>query len=292
MISAVGDTYNRAGNPAVVFDTIRKRIVLVYARHSAQCGGNCVTGNSVVFSSDDGVTWTRPKNLDNQWDRARNSMPGPGVMVQLTEGDNVGRIVLPSHSGKAYAYVYILYSDDGGETWKISPSSLPGLDETTITQLPNGKVQINSRNKLAKTLGRAVSFSEDDGVTWSEIRYDARLAAPICQGSLATFGGITYFSNPRSSSSRSNINVQCTIDNTMHWAAARLIEVQKTQGYSCLVQGTLMNHADAATHPKGGILYEGPQMDGVWGSILFASFPAGHDSAKSECLLDSDEETD
>merc|ERR1712183_773736 len=92
MLIVVGDHEHRAGNPAVVFDTVRNRIVMVYARHGPFCGGNCVIGNGVVFSSNDGLTWTTPLDLDQQFGVARNSMPGPGVMAQLTTGPYAGRI--------------------------------------------------------------------------------------------------------------------------------------------------------------------------------------------------------
>merc|ERR1712113_352526 len=117
-------------------------------------------------------------------------MPGPGLMVQLSQGargNHLGRIILAAHSQVAYGNVYMLYSDDGGLFWHMSYSALPGLDETAVVQLPNGSVMISSRHKKSMEMGRAFSISDDDGETWGPITFDSRLPVAVCQGSMASF---------------------------------------------------------------------------------------------------------
>ena len=111
-----------------------------------------------------------------------------------------------------------------------------------MTQLTNGSVMVNMRHTSAKTVGRGVAVSNDNGAdivflrcqmytkrrifaktgsgqnignvdkktrccdsagdTFGPITYDSALISPVCQGSLVTFGGATYFSNPESTSGR------------------------------------------------------------------------------------------
>lgn len=46
-----------------------------------------------------------------------------------------------------------------------------------------------SRHGAAKTLGRGLSVSNDNGDTWGPIIFDKQLTSPVCQGSTVTFGG-------------------------------------------------------------------------------------------------------
>ena len=49
-------------------------------------------------------------------------------------------------------------------------------------------------------------FDDDGGETFGPASSDARLADPICQGSIVTFGGATYFSNSASKWLRTPMN--------------------------------------------------------------------------------------
>ena len=47
-----------------------------------------------------------------------------------------------------------------------------------MTQLPNGNLMLNMRHQNAKTLGRGVAFSADNGETWSVTPSLPRARAP------------------------------------------------------------------------------------------------------------------
>ena len=78
------------------------------------------------------------------------------------------------------------------------------MDEATMTQLSNGSVMVNMRHTASKTLGRGVSVSHDNGATFGPISYDKTLISPVCQASLVTISGVTYFSNPESTTGASS----------------------------------------------------------------------------------------
>jgi sialidase-1 len=142
------------------------------------------------------------------------------------------------------------------------------MDEATMTQLTNGSVVVNMRHQAAKTEGRGVAMSQDNGDTWGALRYDTALISPVCQGSLVTFGGSTYFSNPESTTGRDHIGVRRSDDNMQSWGAKpHLIETSGSAGYSCLVAGPLHGSSKA---PLGGILFESIGS----GNIAFSTFPA------------------
>jgi hypothetical protein len=115
-------------------------------------------------------------------------------------------------------------------------------------------------------LGRGVAISNDGGDTFGPISYDSRLLAPICQASIVSFGGATYFSNPSSDRGRNHLTVKKSTDNTATWAKSLLIEAGSSAGYSCLVKGAIEEGGKAST--DGGLLYEA-----VGGSIKFVRFP-------------------
>lgn len=129
------------------------------------------------------------------------------------------------------------------------------------------------RSQADRTLGRAVAYSNDDGSSWGPITFIKALESPVCQGSTVTFGGVTYFSNPKSSTSRSHLTVQASLDNGQHWNAtpSYLIQPGPSAGYSCLVKGEIRaaRPGNGERVSRGGILYEGPAT----GQLSFASFP-------------------
>ena len=77
-------------------------------------------------------------------------------------------------------------SDDGGNSWWLSEDALPRMDESTIAELSNGTVMLNMRN-AGGCLCRAISISQDGGVSWAPLWFDEDLVDPICEGSLASF---------------------------------------------------------------------------------------------------------
>merc|ERR1712194_857979 len=234
------------------------KVALVYVKHGTGCVGDCGTGNGVTFSDDDGLSWSKELDVSAGFGVASGSLPGPGAGVQLRES---GRLLAASHHS-AYQHVYITYSDDSGLTWKTVPQNFAKMDESTLADLGNGEVLLNMRHQQEKTLGRAVSRSQDGGLTWSNITYDKTLIGPVCQGSLAAIGESVFFSNPADPGGRDKISVRRSDDGGKTWPVSLVIQDGGSAGYSSLVKGSIVD----ASH--SGLLYEST----AGGCIDFAIF--------------------
>ena len=263
---AANATRCRGGNPAVVFDAHTKQIVLVLILRGFGPGEDAV-GNAMVTSADGGKTWSDVSDLSSMWGAAKGASPGPGTALQLSSGPHQGRLLVASHHG-AYVKDQVSISDDHGATWHTIPQEFPLMDEAALTQLPNGSVLLNMRHRhLSPMRGRAVAVSDDGGATFGPISYDGTLISPVCQASIVSFGGATYFSNPASTSSRSQLTIRKSLDDAASWSGSLLVQAAASAGYSCLVKGELPRRP-TESEPMGGILFE---ADG--GSIRFARFP-------------------
>jgi sialidase-1 len=258
----------RVGNPTAVFDAASGGVVLAYVVRGFG-GGEDPIGNGISRSAD-GKTWGKPTDVSagfagNQAPLA--GMPGPGTALVLESGPKKGRLLVPSHHG-AYEYDTVAVSDDSGATWRTINQTFPRMDEAAMTQLPNGSVLLNMRRSpQLPSKGRGVAVSNDGGDSFGPISFDARLETPICQGSIASFGGATYFSNPASTSGRNQLTIKKSTDNTVTWAKSLLVQDDASAGYSCLVKGAIKG-GDGKASTDGGLLYEA-----VDGTIKFARFP-------------------
>ena len=261
---SVNITACRVGNPAVVYDTITKEVVLTFVIRGFDAGEDAL-GNGMVTSADGGLTWSTPRNVSAGFGVAAGSMPGPGTALQLVSGSTAGRLLVASHHG-AYERDYVSISDDHGLSWRTINQSFPAMDEAALTQLPNGSVLLNMRHRASPSKGRAIALSQDGGDSFGPITFDPALVSPVCQASIVSFGGATYFSNPASTSGRNHLTIRKSIDDAATWSEALLVEAGNSAGYSCLVNGELQGNADAAGF--GGILYEATD-----GTIKFSRFP-------------------
>lgn len=259
----------RVGNPAAVWDSASNEVVLAYVVLGQQRGYHPI-GNGISRGSADGKSWGKPTDVSAAFAGRTGQiagMPGPGTALQLDSGPKKGRLLVSSHHG-AYVYDTVTVSDDGGTTWRTINQTFPAMDESALTQLPNGSVLLNMRHShTIHAPGRGVAVSNDGGDTFGPISFDARLKTPVCQGSIVSFGGATYFSNPASNSGRNHLTIKKSTDNTATWAKSLLVEAGNSAGYSCLVKGAIQGgHGKAST--DGGILYEA-----VGGTIKFVRFP-------------------
>jgi len=266
----------RASNPTVTYDEATGEIVLIYVVRGFGSGEDAI-GNGIVkstvnplFSASTPLNWSAPLDISADFGAASGSMPGPGTALTLEAGPHTGRLLVVSHHGP-YQRDYVSLSDDHGASWRTISTTFPGMDEAALTQLPNGSVLLNMRHRQSPKIGRGVAVSDDGGETFGPIYYDATLISPVCQASIVSFDDVVYFSNPASTSGRSNLTIRMSHDSCKTWSSELLVEAGKSEGYSCLVQSAL-NHFAVPGPPSGGILYEA--VDSVWGdSIKFARFP-------------------
>jgi len=274
-LSLVAGVQSPVGNPYPIAMK-SGRVALVYVTHEGNVTENDTLGgadsasslnatnpdlgggNGVIFTDDDGLTWSAELNISSDFGPARGSLPGPGAGIQLADG----RLLVVSHHG-AYIRDYITLSDDEGATWYTVNTSFPGVDEGTMADVGSGHVLLTMRNMEQQTKGRAVARSRDGGVTWSNVSFDESLVGGICQGSLAAFSGSVFSSGPGNNTERANLTIQRSDDDGFTWVAQMVIQKNASSGYSSLVQGAVGD----AFH--GGILFEATDA----GCIDFAIFP-------------------
>lgn len=158
-----------------------------------------------VFSDDEGLTWSEPRDLNLElkqpWMRFLGTGPGTGIV--LRHGEHAGRIVMPVYFNNEANWLAmsaaVVYSDDHGKTWALSASPNTGrptaegalepatftdetysLYESTVVERADGTLLIFMRNQDPS--GRvARAESHDGGQTWSAPEFDQALPEIWCQ---------------------------------------------------------------------------------------------------------------
>ena len=214
------DGKNTIGNPCPVVDRETGTIWMLLTRNNDDV--------FVTHSKDDGQTWAQPtkitadvKKPDWTW-----YATGPGHGVQLS----TGRLIIPSDHrvGKErYSYSHIVYSDDGGRTWKLGGDSEYKTNECTAVELTDGRLLLNMRSYFGHNR-RAVATSSDGGQTFGPVSHDQTLIEPVCEASIIRYAkpgakqatGPILFSNP-ASTSRNHLTVRLSDDDCRTWSVAR-----------------------------------------------------------------------
>jgi len=218
----------------------------------------------VMHSTDDGVTWSEPKDISASVKKADWTWyaTGPGVGIQ-TRG---GRLVIPANHALAGSKVHqshLFYSDDRGKTWTLGGIAADHTNESQVVELADGRLMLNMRNHPPQKPEnvRKVAMSTDGGRILGETATDPTLIEPPAQASLlryslATGGSGSGASSSPSSSSRRNretsagknrllfanpaapkrerMTVRLSYDEGATWPVSRLI-YDGPSAYSCLV---------------------------------------------------------
>ena len=190
----------------------------------------------VTCSTDDGQTWTRPREItpdvkEKDWTWYAT---GPGSGIQIEGGPHRGRLVIPCDHIEAdtkHYYSHVTYSDDHGKTWKLGGSTpMHQVNECEVVELAGGKLMLNMRNYDRSKKNRQSAVSEDGGLTWKDQRFDDALIEPICQAAVERYRwpdqahpGVILFSNPASREGRVNMTVRASFDDGRTWPAFRVL---------------------------------------------------------------------
>lgn len=180
----------------------------------------------ITHSSDDGATWSPAEEIT-----ATTKKPdwtwyatGPGNGIQLQNG----RLVIPCDYkvfGTHAYYAHIIYSDDDGKTWQLGGSAGPETNESTVAQLADGSLILNMRS-YAHQNRRAVAYSHDGGMTWSDFHLDPALIEPVCEASMIRYHvgskDVLIFANP-ADTVRDRMTVRLSYDGGKTWPVSRLV---------------------------------------------------------------------
>jgi sialidase-1 len=205
------------GNPQPVVDRTTGTVWLLFARD-----------NEKVFvgkSLNEGTTWGTRTEITSSvklptWGNFIATGPGHGTQMPS------GRLIFPSyHSGGSTggSSAYVIFTDDGGTTWRIGQDMGLGSGEPMAAVLSDGRLMMNTRSPRRVWL-RTVGVSDDWGFGWKDVARDEALIEPTCQGSLleAKMGDGKHallFSNPESHR-RERLTVKASTDDGASWPHA------------------------------------------------------------------------
>jgi len=259
LIMVWDDGGNTCGNPSPVVDPETGRIHLLMTWNLGEDNIGAINAGTSTdtrrvfhsWSDDDGLTWTRPKEItssvkDPSWGWYAT---GPCHGIVLTKEPYRGRMVIPCDyievgTGRKQ-YSHVIYSDDKGETWHMGGQSVGG-NESTVAELSDGRLVLNMRNTSPY---RTVAFSSDGGASWSPSRQDYALIDPTCQASILnhTAGSehLLFFSNA-ASAKRVNMTLRRSSDDGTTWPASYVVH-SGPSAYSDIVM---------VSDSEVGILYE------------------------------------
>ncbi len=266
----------QADNAAPVVDTLdpqypHGRLFLIYstgdAPESVVLQGKGTRRVWYRTSVDDGATWTAPVEITASvklpsW---RDYATGPGHALQLTEGIYAGRIVVaayhsegpPQPVDRSY-HSNTFFSDDHGRTWHLGATvAIPGSNESTAAQGPDGAVVMNSRDQRG-THARILSISKDGSQHW-HLTFVARdLPDPDCEGSMTSCTlpsnrSVLIFSNAGNRLNRWDLTISVSIDGGLTWPK-----------HTILYPGPAA-YSDIVVMPRGriGILWERGDEGGI-----------------------------
>ncbi|TMR15303.1 laminin G [Nonomuraea turkmeniaca] len=200
----------------------------------------------LVYSDDNGVTWSRPRTLEELDDPAwGHYATGPVHAIQLTRGAHAGRLVAGvNYVPPGVRGAMLVYSDDGGVTWQrgarveypLGRQLIP--QEMSLVEQANGDVFVWARQNWSGGTDeeeadpdirphRAYAISKDGGQT-----YDSGFtllrgfeAPPVQSAALrlrATDEGDRYNRILTSAASvnvdpRSRMTIRSTFDEGLSW---------------------------------------------------------------------------
>ena len=211
-------------------------------------------GWSIIRSTDDGRTWSEPTWINDQlvvephW----QEWSPVDVGIQLQEGPNAGRLVVPvrcycpdsdpSELSLANQYNAVIYSDDGGETWIPGGRGRPHHGESVIVELPGGAIYSNERRSEGTGRLRSGSISRDGGVSFTEHMEHEDLPDQLCHAGITRGAdGMIYLSNVPGPD-RTGLTLSRSRDQGATWE--RVLELEPTtSAYSSLgllPDGTLL----------------------------------------------------
>jgi sialidase-1 len=159
--------------------------------------------------------------------------PGHGIVHN-------GRLLVPiwfaynkqNETAHHPSFISTLYSDDGGESWKVGeiifPDELKNPSECALAVNAENEVLMSIRHEGA-IRKRGLAKSADGISAWSELRFEENLTDPICMGSMTHCNGIIYHSNCDSATERKNLTVKISDD---CFKTCRNIYVSDVGGYS------------------------------------------------------------
>ena len=194
-----------------------------------------------VTSSDDGQTWSEPREITDQltvkssWQEWSPVHTG----IQVQAGSHSGRLVVPvrcycpetdpSIHDLKYQFNGVIYSDDGGEAWVPGGRSESEVGECSIVERSDGAVYVNHRTSASKARNpeRLQNVSLDGGETFTALEpsglKDARCHAGLTALPLSSGNRLLLMSSVPGPG-RKGLTLNASEDEGRSWKLLRVIE--------------------------------------------------------------------
>lgn len=246
---------NGVGDPSILVDT-KTNTVWVVAAWTHGMGNQRAWWSShpgmdvnhtaqlvLAKSTDDGKTWSAPINITEQvkdpsW---YFLLQGPGRGITMSDGT----LVFPTQfiDSTRVPNAGIMYSKDGGKTWKKHNYARTNTTEAQVAEVEPGVLMLNMRDNRGGS--RAVAITKDLGQTWTEHESSRKaLQESVCMASLISVDAkdnvlnkdMLIFSNPNTTKGRHSITIKISFDGGVTWLPEHqlLLDEGDNWGYSCL----------------------------------------------------------
>lgn len=242
---AENDSIGGCGDAALVVDHTTGDILAIFS-HGNGLWMDAPANISVCRSSDNGLTWGEPTDINPQILTSDPSGPQPikctsafassGRALQLNDGRIIFALVTRQQGVTGFP-VYAVYSDDGGRNWNTSlnPASTDG-DEAKIVELADGSLLMSIRNRHGSL--RKFSHSYDRGETWTSPVPVEGLPDPRCNGDIIRYihdgEDVLLQSLPGDPEARNNVAIYASSDNGLTWPVKKTV-VTAPSAYSSMV---------------------------------------------------------
>ncbi len=270
----VGVAGNGFGDAALV-ETSKGRLIAImvagqYYFSSTNDRNNCNLP-FIITSDDAGETWTTPRDLYSELYNGTYEQgqvlgsfagSGRGIVLQRQKVDSLnGRVMFAmSHRFKDTGIQeYIIYTDDEGETWKMSPkSAYNGGDESKLVELADGTVMISVR----QSGNRGFNTSTDGGMTWGTQTTNSNISGNACNADILYYNKHVLLHSYVNNGSRKNLTVKASFDNGKTWG----------NGIVICAPSSCYSTMDLTKDGKVAILYEDASCSTGF-ALTYASFP-------------------
>ncbi|XP_078683274.1 sialidase-1-like isoform X1 [Branchiostoma floridae x Branchiostoma belcheri] len=228
----------------VFVDDTTRTVFLMYA----YCEFCPLISMMLMNSTDDGITWGRPRNITDMVGKDYAAYPGPGYGIQKKHEPAKGRLVVCGHGFHHGKGLVLLLSDDHGVMWRRGAfvPSVPFTngtdgdfdpDECQPVELPDGSLYVVARNeKVYKQHCKIIMRSFDGGETLpQEHTYlDGALIEPRITSGLWYYDGTMFYSGPKHDTKRRNLYIRWSYDHGKTWSSEKQIWANWA-GYSTLL---------------------------------------------------------
>lgn len=230
------DTTPCVNNPVIIVGNDNV-LHFLYAKNYSILGG----GIWYRRSYDDGVTWTEEKQLTGYTDVAHDCFAfGPTHGICTKEGVLMTAVWYVPQGKGAHVFSHgpshaaVFYSEDNGESWKMTDPASKNTNETDIVQLSDGSIMLNSRSGCKY---RQVTVSPNGKDQWSETFNELQHPDPGCCAGLAiadvaSLPRAVLFSNCESQTDREYVTVKCSFDDGKTYSKKLVLSGEKFGGYS------------------------------------------------------------